>query len=83
MEYAKADEYDNVLYFFADRASFESYKKRLNELQVDTQFDHLKEELSQKIVFVLNQSILKNVVNLSKSEVFHNHVTKELGDLIG
>lgn len=83
LEYAKADEYDNVLYFFADRASFESYKKRLNELQVDTQFDHLKEELSQKIVFVLNQSILKNVVNLSKSEVFHNHLTKELGDLIG
>ena len=83
LEYAKAAEYDNVLYFFADRASFESYKKRLSELQVNSQFDHLKDELSQKIVFVFNQSILKNVVSLSKSEVFHNQSTKELGDLIG
>ncbi|MGZ3789424.1 MAG: hypothetical protein ACXVLQ_12925 [Bacteriovorax sp.] len=81
IEYAKADEYDNILYFFADRSSFESYKKRLNELLLDSRFDHLRDELSQKIIFILNQSILKNVSDLSSSEVFHNEITKKLGDL--
>lgn len=82
IEYAKADEYDNVFYFFSDRPSFESYKKRLNELLLDSKFDHLKDELSQKIIFILNQSILKNVNNLSNSEIFHNETTKKLGDLL-
>lgn len=81
VEYAKADEYDNVFYFFADRASFESYKKRLYELLLDSQFDHLRDELSQKIIFILNQTILKNVSDLPKSEIFHNETTKKLEDL--
>lgn len=81
IEYAKADEYDNVLYFFADRSSFESYKKRLNELLLDAEFNHLKNDLSQKIIFILNQSLLKNVSDLSNSEVFHKERTKKLGDL--
>jgi hypothetical protein len=82
IEYAKTDEYYNVFYFFADRSSFESYKKRLNELLLDSRFDHLKEELTQKIIFILNQSILKNVSTLSNSEIFYNQVTKKLGDLL-
>lgn len=81
IEYAKADEYDNVLYFFSDRSSFESYKKRLSELLFDDDLEHLKEELSQKIIFILNQSILKNASELISSEVFHNGNTKKLGDL--
>lgn len=81
VDYAKADEYDNVLYFFSDRSSFESYKKRLSELQLDTDFDHIEEELSQKIIFILNPSILKNASDLLSSEVFHNNKTKKLGDL--
>ncbi len=81
VEYAKADEYDNVLYFFADKSSFESYKKRLMELLADSDFDHLEEELSQKIIFVFNQSILKNAIGLLSSEVFHHGETKKLGEL--
>ena len=81
VEYAKADEYDNVLYFFADRSSFESYKKRLSELLLDSDFDHLREELSQKIIFICNKSLLRNATDLLKSEVFHNDETKKLGDL--
>jgi hypothetical protein len=81
IDYAKADEYDNVLYFFADRSSFESYQKRLNELLLDSDFDHLRDELSQKIIFILHQSILKNTSDLSNAEVFHNNKTKKLGDL--
>lgn len=81
VEYAKADEYDNVLYFFSDRSSFESYKKRLSELLLDTDFDHIQDELIQKIIFILNPSILKNASDLLSSEVFHNNKTKKLGDL--
>ncbi|MGZ3789740.1 MAG: hypothetical protein ACXVLQ_14520 [Bacteriovorax sp.] len=82
IEYAKAHEYDNVFYFFADRSSFESYKKRLTELLSDAQFDHLKEDLAGKIIFIFNQSILKNVLSLSDSEAFHEGATKKLGDLL-
>lgn len=81
IEYAKADEYDNILYFFADRSSFESYRKRITEILQDADFDHLREELSQKMVFIFNQSILKNATDLSNSEVFHNKKIKKLGDL--
>ncbi len=81
IDYAKADEYDHVFYFFADRPSYESYKKRLSELMSDTDMDHLQEELSQKIILVLNQSILKQVSDLTDSEIFHNETTKKLGDL--
>ena len=82
VEYAKADEYDYVFYFFANRPSFESYKKRLNELLLDSDFDHLKEELTQKIILILNESILKHVSDLSNSEIFHNETKKTLGDLL-
>lgn len=81
VEYAKADEYDNVLYFFADRSSFESYKKRLSELLLDTDFDHLRDELSHKIIFIFNKSLLRNATDLLNSEVFHSDETKKLGDL--
>lgn len=81
VEYAKADEYDNVLYFFADRSSFESYKKRLCELLLDTDFDHLRDELSHKIIFIFNKSLLRNATDLLNSEVFHSDETKKLGDL--
>lgn len=81
VEYAKADEYDNVLYFFADRSSFESYKKRLSELLLDTDFDHLRDELSHKIIFIFNKSLLRNATDLLTSEVFHSDETKKLGDL--
>lgn len=81
-EYAKADEYDGVFYFFADRSSFESYKKRLNELLSDAQFDHLKEELSQKIIFAFNPTIVKKISDLSDSETFYQGTVKKLGDLL-
>lgn len=82
VEYAKAYEYDNVFYFFADRASFESYKKRLNEISNDTSHLHLKVELEKKIIFIFNPTILKKAMNLSDSEIFHDQKTKKLGDLL-
>ena len=82
VDYAKADEYDYVFYFFADRPAIESYKKRLKELLIDSDFDHLKDELSQKVILIFNQSILKKAKELSGSEVFHKEVTKKLGELI-
>jgi hypothetical protein len=83
LEYAKADEYDYVFYFFADSSSFESYKKRLAELLQKKEFEHLHEELNQKIILVFNKSILKQVSDLSFSQVFHSGLTKNLGDLLG
>jgi len=82
IEYATADEYDYVFYFFANRPSFESYKKRLSELLADSDFDHLKDELTQKIIFIFNESILKHVSDLSDSEIFHNQATKKLGEIL-
>ncbi len=82
VDYAKASEYDYVFYFFADRPAFESYQKRLNELLIDSDFDHLKDELKEKIVLIFNQTILKRAEDLKTSEVIHKGERKKLGDLI-
>lgn len=80
--YAKAYEYDNVFYFFADRASFESYKRRLDEMLNETSHLHLKDELEKKIIFIFNPTILKRATDLSNSEIFHDQKSKKLGDLL-
>ena len=82
VDYAKASEYDYVFYFFADRPAYESYQKRLNELLIDSDFDHLKDELNEKIVLIFNQTILKRAEDLETSEVIHKGERKKLGDLI-
>ncbi len=82
VDYAKASEYDYVFYFFADRPAYESYQKRLNELLLDSDFDHLKDELKEKIVLAFNQTIIKRAEDLKASEVIHKGERKKLGDLI-
>ncbi len=82
IDYAKATHYDYVFYFFADRPAFESYKKRLTELALESDFNHLKDELHEKVVLVLNQTILKRSDDLKNSIVSHKGQEKFLGDLI-
>jgi len=82
VDYAKATEYDYVFYFFADRPAFESYQKRLNELIVDSDFDHLKVELKEKVVLVFNQRIMKKMTDIKDSEVAHKGQKKVLCDLL-
>lgn len=82
IDYAKGAQYDYVFYFFADRPAFESYKKRLTELTLESDFNHLKDELHEKVVLVLNQSILKRSDDLKNSVVSHKGQEKLLGDLL-
>ncbi len=82
LDYAKAYEYDNVFYFFADRPSFDSYQKRIFEMLNDSRFSHLKEELEKKFVLVFNGNLAKKVAQLEHSEIYHDLKTKKLGDLI-
>lgn len=82
MDYAKAYEYSNVIYFFGDRASFNSYIKRLEELLSDQKVKHLHEDLSQKIILVFNDSITKRVTELKNSDVYHMGKIKKLGDVL-
>ncbi|WP_185903038.1 hypothetical protein [Bacteriovorax stolpii] len=82
LDYSKAYEYQNVFYFFADRPSFESYKKRLFEMLSDSKLSHLKEELEKKFVLVFNSSLGKRIIGLEQSEVYHDLKTKKLKDLI-
>lgn len=82
LDYAKAYEYHNVFYFFGDRPSFESYKKRLFEMLNDPGFAHLKEELEKKFILAFNPTLTKRITELNGSEVYHDLKTKRLGDLI-
>lgn len=83
LDYAKASEYDNVFYFFTDRGAFDSYKKRQMELLSEAEHSYLKEEISEKLIFVLNPLVAQRVISLGDSEIFHDLQKKKLRDLLG
>lgn len=83
IDYAKAHEYDYVFYFFTDRFSLDSYKKRLEELIDQDDFSHLKEEFLKKIVLIFNPLTVKSITDLRNSEVVHRSEKKKLIDLLG
>lgn len=83
IDYTKATEYHNVFYFFGDRSSYESYKKRLEELLSNPKFSHWKEELEKKFLFIVSPTILTKIEKIEEFEVFHDSKLKRLGDLLG
>jgi hypothetical protein len=83
IDYAKADEYDYVFYFFTDHFSFESYRKRLVELVEQEDFSHLQEDFLKKIVLVFNPMPSKSIIDLRNSEVIHRNENKKLIDFLG
>ena len=82
LDYAKAYEFTNVLYFFADRPSFESYKRRLQEMKDDKSFEHLKSEFQLKFLLIYHPELASNLSTLENAEVFHDCQTKRLGDIL-
>ncbi|MBY0413351.1 MAG: hypothetical protein K2Q18_04270 [Bdellovibrionales bacterium] len=83
VDYAKADEYDYVFYFFTDRFSLDSYKKRLEELIGQKDFSHLHEDLLKKTVLIFNPLSTKSITDLRNSEIIHRHEKKKLIDFLG
>jgi hypothetical protein len=83
VDYAKASEYDYVFYFFTDRFSLDSYKKRLEELVAQNDFVHLREEFLKKFVLIFNPLTLKSITDLRDSEVIHRNEKKKLIDFLG
>jgi hypothetical protein len=83
VDYAKADEYDYVFYFFTDHFSFESYRKRLEELVAQKDFAHLREDFLKKIVLIFNPMPSKAITDLRSSEVIHRNERKKLIDFLG
>lgn len=82
LDYAKAYEFTNVLYFFADRPSFESYKLRLQEMKEDKHFGHLINEFELKFLLIYHPKLSSNLSTLKNAEVFHEGKTKMLGDML-
>ena len=83
IDYAKADEYDYVFYFFTDRFSLDSYKKRLEELVTQKDFAHLRSDFMKKIVLIYHPLKMKTITDLRESEVIHRNEQKKLIDLLG
>jgi hypothetical protein len=82
VDYAKADEYDYVFYFFTDRFSLNSYKTRLDELLEQKDFSHLHEEFLKKTVLIFNPLTSKSIIDLRESEVIHRNENKKLIDFL-
>lgn len=83
IDYAKANEYDYVFYFFTDRFSLDSYKKRLEELVVQDDFSHLRHSFLKKMVLIYHPLPVKTITDLRESEVIHRNEKKKLIDLLG
>ncbi len=83
IEYAKAFEYDYIFYFFMDQFSFNSYCKRVQEIENDQSYDYIKKDLAEKLVLIHNQTHAIRITNLGDSRIFHNGRFKTLKELIG
>ena len=82
-DYAKAQEYDYVFYFFPEEVAFSSYIERIYELIADTSYSFLNESVLNKVVLILMPNVKNEITDFSEAKVFNNGEFKTLKSLIG
>lgn len=82
-DYAKAQEYDYVFYFFPEEVAFSSYVERIYELVADESYAFLNEQILNKVVLVLMPNSKNQISDFREAKVFNNGEFKTLKKLIG
>lgn len=83
LDYAKADEYEYVFYFFQSESVFKSYQLRQKELVEMDSYSHLHEKLKNKIVFILNSTMAKRLEGIDDSKTIFKGNELKLIDILG
>lgn len=83
LKYARSDVFHFVFYFFLFETSFDSYKKRLQELIHDAKTEEERQLLNEKIVLVHEGKLLEKITTLANANVYVNETEKTFKELLG
>lgn len=82
-DYAKAEEFDYVFYFFADEFAFNSYTNRIEEISHDENYSFIHQEIKSKVVLLLLDTPKTKIKNLGGIKVLADGKFKTLDKLLG